>query len=196
MIKIGLTGGIGTGKSVVSEILNEMGAEIISGDLLGHEAYLPDTDGFNKVVAQFGQDIVDSNGHIDRKKLGPIVFSNPENMAKLNLIMHPIIYQMIKENMAKFTSNIDIIVVEAAVLIEANWQDLFDQIWVVSADEEVVIQRLATRNNFTKEEALKRIQSQMPQSERIKYADVVVDNSNTLEDLKGNIKKIWHSKLY
>jgi dephospho-CoA kinase len=126
---------------------------------------------------------VDSNGHIDRKKLGPIVFSNPENMAKLNLIMHPIIYQMIKENMAKFTSNIDIIVVEAAVLIEANWQDLFDQIWVVSADEEVVIQRLATRNNFTKEEALK-------------YADVVVDNSNTLEDLKGNIKKIWHSKLY
>ena len=89
MLSIGLTGGIGTGKSLVSNLLNDLGATIVNADLLGHEAYLPDTVGFDMVVDAFGDQIVGEDGTVDRKKLGPIVFSSPQNMSKLNAIMHP-----------------------------------------------------------------------------------------------------------
>ena len=95
MIKVGLTGGIGTGKSLVSEILQKLGAHVISGDALGHEAYLPGTKGFDQVVSAFGNEIVGEDGFVDRKKLGPIVFSDPSNLEMLNSIMHPLIYEMI-----------------------------------------------------------------------------------------------------
>ena len=136
MIKVGLTGGIGTGKSLVSDILNKLGAHVISGDALGHEAYLPGTKGFGQVVGAFGEEIVGDDGFVDRKKLGPIVFSDPANLDLLNSIMHPLIYEMIKDRI-KDVSGVPLIVVEAAVLIEANWQDLFDEIWVVTSDQEI-----------------------------------------------------------
>lgn len=194
MIKVGLTGGIGTGKSLVSEILQKLGAHVISGDALGHEAYLPGTKGFDQVVSAFGNEIVGEDGFVDRKKLGPIVFSDPSNLEILNSIMHPLIYEMIKERIANI-SDVSIVVVEAAVLIEANWQDLFDEIWVVTSDEEIVISRLAERNNLSREDAISRIKSQMSQDERITHAHVEIDNSGTKSDLEQTVKDIWNNKL-
>ena len=193
MIKIGLTGGIGTGKSLVSDILNKLGAHVISGDALGHEAYLPGTKGFDQVVGAFGEEIVGDDGFVDRKKLGPIVFSDPANLDLLNSIMHPLIYEMIKDRM-KDVSGIPLVVVEAAVLIEAKWQDLFDEIWVVTSDQEIVISRLAERNNLSRNDAISRIQSQMPQDERITHAHVEIDNSGTILDLEKAVKDIWNNK--
>ena len=129
MLSIGLTGGIGTGKSLVSNILNDLGATVVNADLLGHEAYLPGTLGFDMVVDAFGDHIVGEDGTVDRRKLGPIVFSSPQNMSKLNAIMHPLIRDMIQANLEEYSSNgTDVVVVEAAVLIEASWQDLFDEV--------------------------------------------------------------------
>ncbi len=193
MIKVGLTGGIGTGKSLVSDILNKLGAHVISGDALGHEAYLPGTKGFDQVVGAFGEEIVGDDGFVDRKKLGPIVFSDPANLDLLNSIMHPLIYEMIKDRM-KDVSGIPLVVVEAAVLIEAKWQDLFDEIWVVTSDQEIVISRLAERNNLSRNDAISRIQSQMPQDERITHAHVEIDNSGTILDLEKAVKDIWNNK--
>ncbi|MBG55422.1 MAG: dephospho-CoA kinase [Chloroflexi bacterium] len=193
MIKIGLTGGIGTGKSLVSDILNKLGAHVISGDALGHEAYLPGTKGFDQVVGAFGEEIVGDDGFVDRKKLGPIVFSDPANLDLLNSIMHPLIYEMIKDRM-KDVSGVPLVVVEAAVLIEAKWQDLFDEIWVVTSDQEIVISRLAERNNLSRNDAISRIQSQMPQDERITHAHVEIDNSGTILDLEKAVKDIWNNK--
>ena len=193
MIKVGLTGGIGTGKSLVSDILNKLGAHVISGDALGHEAYLPGTNGFGQVVGAFGEEIVGDDGFVDRKKLGPIVFSDPANLDLLNSIMHPLIYEMIKDRM-KDVSGVPLVVVEAAVLIEANWQDLFDEIWVVTSDQEIVISRLAERNNLSRNDAISRIQSQMSQDERITHAHVEIDNSGTISDLEKTVKDIWNNK--
>ena len=193
MIKVGLTGGIGTGKSLVSDILNKLGAHVISGDALGHEAYLPGTKGFDQVVGAFGEEIVGDDGFVDRKKLGPIVFSDPANLDLLNSIMHPLIYEMIKDRM-KDVSGVSLVVVEAAVLIEANWQDLFDEIWVVTSDQEIVISRLAERNNLSRNDAISRIQSQMSQDERITHAHVEIDNSGTILDLEKAVKDIWNNK--
>ena len=193
MIKVGLTGGIGTGKSLVSDILNKLGAHVISGDALGHEAYLPGTKGFDQVVGAFGEEIVGDDGFVDRKKLGPIVFSDPANLDLLNSIMHPLIYEMIKDRM-KDVSGVPLVVVEAAVLIEANWQDLFDEIWVVTSDQEIVISRLAERNNLSRNDAIARIQSQMSQDDRITHAHVEIDNSGTILDLEKAVKDIWNNK--
>ena len=196
MLSIGLTGGIGTGKSLVSNLLNDFGATVVNADLLGHEAYLPGTIGFDLVVDAFGNKIVGDDGTGDRKKLGPIVFSSPENMAKLNSIMHPLIHDMIQAQLTEYSSNgTDVVVVEAAVLMEANWEALFDEIWVVTSERETVIERLQGRNSLTREDAIARIDSQMSQEERIEHSHVVVVNDGTTGDLADNAKKIWNTRV-
>ena len=120
-------------------------------------------------------------------------FYDPANLDLLNSIMHPLIYEMIKDRM-KDVSGVPLVVVEAAVLIEANWQDLFDEIWVVTSDQEIVISRLAERNNLSRNDAISRIQSQMSQDERITHAHVEIDNSGTILDLEKAVKDIWNNK--
>ena len=196
MLSIGLTGGIGTGKSLVSNILNDLGATVVNADLLGHEAYLPGTVGFDMVVDSFGDQIVGDDGTVDRKKLGPIVFSSPQNMAKLNAIMHPLIRNMIQAQLEEYSSNgTDVVVVEAAVLIEANWVDLFDEVWVVTSDKETVIERLKARNSLSREDAIIRIDSQMSTEERIDHSDVVISNDKTIDELTDNVEKIWNTRV-
>ena len=122
--------------------------------------------------------MIGDDGEIDRKKLGPIVFSEPDNLNKLNAILHPIIYSMIKTELTNMeNSGEQVAVVEAAILIEANWQDLFDELWVVDADKEEVIRRLIDRNNVTRDQALERIESQMDRVERNGYADAVIETT-------------------
>ena len=196
MLKIGLTGGIGTGKSLVTSFLQEQGANVINADLLGHEAYLPGTVGFEQVVSEFGEDIVGADGHVDRQKLGPIVFSDPSNMDRLNAIMHPLIKDMIQTQLDDVEGKGQLIaIVEAAVLIEAGWESLFDEVWVVTADEDEIISRLASRNGLSREDSQKRINSQMTSIERSAHGDVVINNTGSVEDLKENVESLWAQRV-
>ena len=196
MHKIGLTGGIGTGKSSVTEAFQSLGAAVINADLLGHDAYLPGTIGFEEVVTEFGQEIVGSDGQIDRKKLGPIVFSDSSKMDRLNEIMHPLIRDLIDERLVSLESSQNkVAVVEAAILIEAGWKSLFDEIWVVISDREEVINRLGVRNGLSREDALKRIDSQMSNNERIEHGDVVVENTGSMEDLQTRVNSLWSKRI-
>jgi len=196
MLKIGLTGGIGTGKSSVTEAFQSLGAAVINADLLGHDAYLPGTIGFEEVVTEFGQEIVGSDGQIDRKKLGPIVFSDSSKMDRLNEIMHPLIRDLIDERLVSLESTQNkVAVVEAAILIEAGWKSLFDEIWVVISDREEVINRLGVRNGLSREDAVKRIDSQMSNNERIEHGDVVVENTGSMEDLQTRVNSLWSKRI-
>ena len=195
---IGLTGGIGTGKSLVAHMLGELGAEIIDADRIGHEAYTPHTPVWKEVVEAFGEDIIQPSGEIDRKRLGSIVFSDPKELARLNSIMHPRMAEMIHQKVQKLEGEgAETVVVEAAVLVEAGWDKLpwVDEVWVTKSDEEQVVQRIHERNNLPDEEIRKRIGSQLPFEERSRNAQVVVDNSGAIDDLKQAVESIWESRV-
>ena len=196
MFVIGLTGGIGTGKTEVSNILRDHGAVIINADLVGHDAYKPDTPGWRAVVEAFGEAILAPTGEVDRKKLGPIVFNDPESMKRLNAIMHPRIFEMIAERIAKLSGEgSDGVVVEAALLIEANWTSLADEVWVSTSPQDEVVQRLQNRNMMDEQAIRARIDAQMPQQERINYADVVIDNRGSFAELRRQVDNLWDSRV-
>jgi dephospho-CoA kinase len=198
MLVIGLTGGIGTGKSLVAHMLGELGAEIIDADRIGHEAYTPHTPVWKEVVEAFGEDILQTSGEIDRKRLGSIVFSDPKELARLNSIMHPRMAEMIHKRVIELEGQgADTVVVEAAVLVEAGWDKLpwVDEVWVTRSDEEQVVQRIKERNNLPDEEIRKRIGSQLPFEERSRNAQVVVDNSGAIDGLKQSVESIWESRV-
>ena len=195
MLKVGLTGGIGTGKSLVSAIMGDCGAHLIDADLLGHESYNIGTSGLHQVVKVFGDHILGADGSIDRDILGRIVFNDRSQMQNLNNILHPIIYEIVKDRIGLVEEDGNtMVVVEAAVLIEAQWQSLFDQVWVVKSDKEAVIRRLLRRNRFDRNEACKRIESQISESDRLSHADVIIDNNGTREELEVKVKDLWEKQ--
>ena len=193
MFVIGLTGGIGTGKTYVSRRLEELGAVIVNADLLGHEVYKPKTEGWHAVVNAFGEQIVGDDGEIDRRALGGIVFSDDNALRKLNAIMHPRIYALAERRIGELGEKTAVL--EAALLIEAKWTPLVDEVWVTVSCESDVIDRLRERNNMDEQAARSRINSQMSQAERVKHADVVIENDGSLEDLSGKIQDLWNSRI-
>ncbi|MDO8751009.1 MAG: dephospho-CoA kinase [Dehalococcoidia bacterium] len=196
MIVIGLTGGIGSGKSEVSRKLQELGAEVIDADRVGHEAYLPHTAAWEEVVAAFGQEILQPSGEVDRRKLGSIVFSDPKALARLNAIMHPKMYEMLRERLNVLRSQAtQVAVIEAAILIEANWTPLVDEVWVTEANEDVVVERVGKRNNLPSEEIRRRIRSQMSREERAKHATATITNNKGLEELRRQVEQLWDSRV-
>ena len=189
---IGLTGGIGSGKSTVSQFLRELGAVLIDADQVGHEAYQPNTETWREVVAAFGEQVLTPDGEIDRKKLGGIVFSSPESLARLNLIMHPRMYEMMKAQIEEYRQRgVDVVVLEAAILLEAGWTPLVDEVWVTVAPESTVVERTRERTGLPEEQILARIRSQMSSEERAKRADVVINNDGTQDELKAKVKELW-----
>ena len=196
MIVIGLTGGIGSGKSEVSRKLQELGAEVIDADRVGHEAYLPHTAAWEEVVAAFGQEILQPSGEVDRRKLGSIVFSDPKALARLNAIMHPKMYEMLRGRLDVLRSQAtQVAVIEAAILIEANWTPLVDEVWVTEANEDVVVERVGKRNNLPPEEIRRRIRSQMSREERAKHATATITNNKGLEELRRQVEQLWDSRV-
>ena len=196
MLVIGLTGSIGTGKSEATRTLQGLGAEVINADQVGHEAYTPHTDSWNTVVDAFGRDILQSDGEIDRRKLGAIVFADPGQMAKLNGIMHPRIAGMVSEKIEQMRSNgVQVVVVEAALMFEAGWETLVDEVWATASPLEIVFQRLMSRNHMDEQEVRKRIVSQMDIQERLDRADVVVDNSGDVAALEATVKTLWETRV-
>jgi len=189
---IGLTGGIGSGKSTVSQFLAELGAGILDADKIGHEAFKPDTEVWRKVVATFGKQILAPNNDIDRKKLGKIVFGKLEPLSRLNQIMHPRIYDMIKAQLEEYQrQGMRVVVLEAPLLLEAGWAPLVDEVWVTAASESTVLKRLKERTGLSEPESLARIHSQLPPEERLKRADVVINNDGNLDELKAKVRELW-----
>ena len=190
---IGLTGGIGSGKSTVARILAELGAEVINADLVGHEVYRPGTPGFEQLTAAFGREVVGEDGTVDRRKLGAIVFASPAALAELNRIVHPLIAEAVRQRIEHRRSERSQtpIVVEAAVLIEANWVPLVDEVWVVSASPEAVVERIATERGLAAEQIRARIESQIGDEERRSHADVVIENTAGLDDLRARVEAAW-----
>ncbi len=196
MLVIGLTGGIGTGKSEAARHMVSLGAALIDADLVGHEAYRPHAEAWERVVEAFGEGILQPNGEIDRRSLGAIVFSDPEQLARLNGIMHPLMARMVQEKIdALRNEGKDVVVVEAALLFEAGWDSLVQEVWVTDASEEAVIHRLEQRNRMSEEEARKRLSSQMSRSERLERADHVIDNSGDLAKMKDEINELWETRV-
>ena len=196
MLVIGLTGGIGTGKSEASRILGVLGAVVIDADRVGHEAYTPHTPAWQEVVAAFGEAVLQADGSIDRKKLGAIVFNDPGARVRLNTIMHPRMYDMIKAKIGDAQrAGAEVVVVEAALLIEAGWTSLVDEVWVVHSPEELAVQRVRSRNNLPEEEIRRRIRSQLPFEERAKHAQVIIDNVGTIEALRQEVAEQWSRRV-
>lgn len=193
MITIGITGGIGSGKSTASQMLGELGAEVIDADKVGHRIYLPHTPAWREIVATFGDGVLAPDQTIDRTKLGPLVFSSPEALHKLNAITHGKIFAYIQGQIdymqAKQATRV--IAVEAAILLEAGWRSLVDQLWVVVAEVDVVIARLKAYKQFTEEQARARIAAQLSNEERSAQADKVIWNNADLPALRQAVQAAW-----
>ena len=190
---IGLTGGIGAGKSTVTQMLEALGAAVIDADKAGHQIYLPDLPAWREIVDTFGPEVLNADRTIDRQALGKLVFADPEALRTLNRIVHPKMFDRMGELIAEMRARggMKAIVVEAAVLIEANWMALVDQVWVVVASEAVVVDRLAKQRHLSSEQVRTRIAAQLTNDERLKHADVVIRNDGSLEEVRHAVQQAW-----
>jgi dephospho-CoA kinase len=196
-ITIGLTGGIGSGKSTAAKILAELGAPAIDADKVGHEIYQPGTPAYGELIDTFGEGILAPDRTIDRRKLGPIVFADPAALKRLNAIVHPKMFARLGEMVAAMRRGGEArpIVIEAAILIEANWQPLFDEIWLVTAARERVIERVERDRGLKPEQTEARIRAQLSDEERRKYATSVIRNDGSLEELRTAVTRLWQDAL-
>lgn len=191
---IGLTGNIASGKSVVAQMFERLGAKIIDADLVARTVVEPNKPAYKEIVDTFGRGVLNSKGDIDREKLGKIVFNDEEKRDILNKITHPKIVDEIKELIeSNRKEGTEIIIIEAALIVEkGGWlRDIIDSLIVVSASEDSRIERLMSRNGYSRDEAMARISSQMPSVEKEKHGDFIVDNSTSLEDTDSQVLSIW-----
>ena len=192
MLVIGLTGNLGTGKTTVCEMLAELGAVVIDADKLGHELFQSHSHAYEEVVAAFGKSILNLDQAIDRNKLGQLVFDNATALSRLNQIMHPKIYEITRERIEQYRKQgTEVVVLEAALLIEADWPSLVDKIWVTMAPEAEIVKRLKSQRGLDEGQILARLHSQMPSQEKVKQADVVVDTGCQLDELKTEVTRLW-----
>jgi dephospho-CoA kinase len=189
---IGLTGGIGSGKSTVASFMQEFGAKVIELDKVGHEAMKSGTEAWQLLVNEFGKDIIAADGEIDRSKLGEIVFGDGKALERLNDIIHPEIDKIIEQRLEEYRlRGIEYVVLEAAARLDTDRASQVDELWVTVAPQDVVIERLAKRSGFSELESRARIKSQLPDEERIKRADVVLHTDCNLEELKNRVSLAW-----
>lgn len=181
------------GKSTVARRLKELGALVVDADQLGHRAYAAGTPGFAKVVAAFGEEVLTTDGEVDRRRLGGKVFGNPAELRKLTDIVWPEIRRLADAEIAAGrTANPDgVVVLEAAVMVEAGWRDGLDEIWVVEVEPECAIQRAAVRDGLSAAAARKRLRAQTSNAERRRHADVVLRNSGSLQHLRTQVDAQW-----
>ena len=195
MLKVGLTGGIGCGKSHILREFHKLGVYTIDADEIAHEVILPDQPAYGEIVESFGPEILASDQTIDRKKLGEKIFSDGKAREKLNQIVHPLVLEEEALRIAEFEDREDlkspIIMVDAALMVEAGSYRKYDFVVVVYCHSQVQLQRLMARDKLSEEEALQRIESQMPLLEKIKYADYVIENSGRLSETNEQVRHIF-----
>lgn len=188
---IGLTGGIATGKSTVSRILVESGCPVVDADQLAREVVAVGSPGLLKTVEEFGTDILLDDGQLDRKKLGQLIFSNPEKRARLEKIIHPLVRALAKQKRNDLErAGYSLAFYDVPLLFEKQMQSQFDIIVVVGCSAELQVKRLMEREGLTKDEADRRVQSQISISDKIKWANEVLDNSGTIENLRAQVKDL------
>lgn len=185
MLVLGLTGNIGCGKSSLSNIFKEeFNIDIIDADIISRNIY-EDKNLLSKVFDEFGDSIKNNDGSLNRKELGNIVFNDDLKLIALNNITHPAIKEKILESIKIIENqNKSIVVIDAALLVEGNYLNILDKLLVVCCDEEIQIQRIIKRDSCSKNDAISRIKSQLSQNEKMSYADYIIDNSGTYEELK------------
>lgn len=196
MIVIGLTGGIGTGKTEVSKTLGWLGAEILDADSMGHKIYVKGSDAWQEVVDAFGKQILTPDGDIDRNVLGSVVFGCKKDLVRLNRIVHPRILLMLENSIRDLRDHgNEVVVVEVPLLLELGWVSIFDEIWVVTSSETLVIDRLTNERNLDVSSIGDRVNVQMLQKERVKHADVIIDNNGSLGDLNRRVCTVWRERF-
>lgn len=190
MYRIGLSGGVGCGKSTVSSYLKELGIPIIDGDMLAREAVRPDSAAMEDIRRAFGEAIFNEDGTLDRLKTAEIVFTKEEKRQQLNAIIHPFIWHRTQEELLKAQEEgHDLVVLDMPLLLEISWQLRVEEVWIVKVPLEMQIERVTLRDGFTREQVLDRIHKQMPTDNKLNYADVIIDNSRSVEDTRRQVRE-------
>ena len=189
---VGLTGGIGSGKSAVTRLLAEHGAVVVDADLVAREVVEPGTEGLAKVVAEFGEQVLKPDGTLDRPALGALVFADPEKLAALNSIVHPLIGQRTAELLEQArASGARVLVHDVPLLVESHLAEAYDAVVVVAADPETQLHRLTTLRGMSEQEARQRIAAQAPLADKLAVATHVISNDGPIEELAPQVDRVW-----
>lgn len=190
MLTVGLTGGIGAGKSEVSRLLASYGAVVVDADKIAREVVEPGTPGLAAVVDAFGPEVLTDDGGLDRPKLGSIVFADPERLATLNSIVHPLVGARSRE-LEQAAGPDDVVVHDVPLLTENKLQSLYDLVVVVDASQDTQLDRLVRLRGMVESEARSRMAAQATREERLAIADLVIDNDGPLEKLEPQVREVW-----
>ena len=191
MLLVGLTGGIGTGKSTVARMLEKRGAVVFDADVLARQAVAPGTPGFDQVVERFGPNVLAPGGGLDREALASIVFSDPAARRDLEGIVHPEVRRMFAEGCEEYRDSDRVVVFSAPLLVETGMHTAFDRLIVVSAPVATQIERLMRDRGMAERDVQARIAAQLPLEAKAEVADILVDNEGTLEDLERRVERVW-----
>ena len=196
MFKIGLTGGIASGKSTVLTYFKDKGIPYIDADIVAREVVEPGNEGLKAIVDTFGSHVLQDDGTLNREALGAIVFHNEEKRQLLNSCLKTHIRNRIMELTSQYEQgNTPILIYDIPLLIEGEWYTMMDEVWLVYVNEMTQIERLMSRNGYTREDALARINSQMRLDDKRAYADIIVDNNGTPHDLTVQLNTIWNERI-
>ncbi|MGX0405364.1 dephospho-CoA kinase [Staphylococcus capitis] len=193
---IGLTGGIATGKSTVSELLTAYGFKVIDADIASRKAVKKGSKGLDQIREKFGQEAIDDNGEMNRKYVGELVFNNPEQRIELNKIVHPIVREIMEEEKNHYLNEGYNVIMDIPLLFENDLQDTVDEVWVVYTSESIQIERLMERNDLSQEDAKARVYSQISIDKKSRMADHVIDNLGDKLELKQNLQQLLEEEGY
>ena len=197
MLKVGLTGGIASGKSTVSEAFARLGAKVLDADKVAREVVLPGQPAWVKLQQAFGPEFFLPEGEVNRSKLRKLVFADPEQRGKLNAIVHPEVMKEINRRFEQLTTSAQnaVVVVDVPLLLEVKVAHRFDRVIVVYVTESVQIKRLRQRDGLSLAEARRALSTQMALNKKVEYADYVIDNSGTLVETQAHVDKVWQELL-
>ena len=193
---IGLTGGIATGKSTVSELLTAYGFKVVDADIASRKAVKKGSKGLDQIREKFGQEAIDDNGEMNRKYVGELVFNNPEQRIELNKIVHPIVREIMEEEKNHYLNEGYNVIMDIPLLFENDLQDTVDEVWVVYTSESIQIERLMERNDLSQEDAKARVYSQISIDKKSRMADHVIDNLGDKLELKQNLQQPLEEEGY
>ncbi len=197
---IGLTGNIGSGKSTVARHLKNLGAWVLDTDQVARDVVMPGKPALKAIVEAFGKQVLHDDGTLNRQAVGNIIFRNSDSRKRLNSIMHPRIMQEVKETIARFQTNrgpkAPALVIEVPLLFETGMEKLMDEVWLVTVDKPVQLKRIVERDNISVEQAKHRIDSQMPQADKVKKAHRIIDNSGPPQETFNKVAELWRKLFY